>query len=192
MSAPRQAYCLFCDDVRTEEGRKLSFMGVYGGEMVAPVPPGMPPEARLGIPKLVIAFWLITDLDDVPDRVTLTVYAPPHRSEIFKTELDLKTLTPSQTPEWATRFTIQGHIPFLNFLIVEDGIIEVTLDTHREIIVAGRVKVRLQPSIEAAIETPTVSSPPSEQSPTAVQETTPSRARRRPLSRRSGRTPEPE
>jgi hypothetical protein len=168
-------------------------MGVFDGEMTVAIPADMPPEMRFGLPKLVIAFWLVTELDDIPDRAAVTVFAPPGRKEIFKTDIDVRSMIPASLPEWATKFSIHGDMPFLNFLIAEDGIIEVVVDTERETIVAGRVRVRLQPPSETKpLTVPTASEPPFEQSAIGAQETKTAPARRRPSVRRRGRTPEPE
>jgi hypothetical protein len=191
MSSPRQAYCLFCEDIRAEQGNKQSYMGVYSGEMTAMMPLGTSHETPFGLPKLVIAFWLMTEIDDIPDRVTVTLYAPPGRSEIFKHEMDVKATAPPHFPEWATKFTLHGQIPFQNFLLAEDGIIELTLDTQREILVAGRLRLRLQHTEAGApIEVPTASLPPPEQSLPVALETKRARARRPPSNRRTARTPE--
>lgn len=197
MIEPRMAYCLFCEDVRAELGNKQSYMGVQQGEMVLAIPQGSPRDSTFAIPKFVIILWLNTDFDDIPEQATVTVYAPPARSAVFKSELDIKSRTPKEPrPEWASQFIMQAQIPFYNFVIPEDGIIEVVLDTRRETIVAGRLRARLQwsPDAEAPAETPAVSLPPRRQSqfPSSAPETKPVRVHRPPSGRRTGRTPKRE
>jgi len=192
MSEPRIAYCLFCEDIREEVGHKQSYMGVQEGEMVAAIPPGASRDSTVALPKLVIIVWLTTDFNDVPERATVTISAPPGRSVVFRSELDIGPRVPrGAPPEWASRFVMRTQIPFQNFIIAEDGVIEVVLDTQREMIVAGRLRVRLQwpRDAESPAGTPTASEPPSEQSLPAPQETKPSPARRRSAIRRTGRTP---
>lgn len=50
-------------------------MGMYGGDMMFPL---APPVALL---KWGMMVWLITDIDDVPQTITVRVLAPPDKDE---------------------------------------------------------------------------------------------------------------
>jgi len=53
MTAQRHLTAIFCDDIRREEGNKLSYMGVYGGNLLVPSFPQV-------LPKLCIAIKMTT------------------------------------------------------------------------------------------------------------------------------------
>jgi hypothetical protein len=53
MTAQRHLTATFCDDIRREEGNKLSYMGVYGGNLLVPSFPQV-------LPKLCIAIRMTT------------------------------------------------------------------------------------------------------------------------------------
>lgn len=196
MTTARSAYCLFCDDVRYEAGNKVSYMGVYSGEIALAAPSGATLGAQLVLPKLVIAFWLTSDIADKPSRALLTVYAPPDRTEIFKYELPLQP--PQPTPDWVRKYFISGQMPFLNLPIKGNGFLEVTIDTERESFVVGRLRITVQApavadqgkaSVSAA---PIALPPPSEQSLAAAPGSERQPAPGRPRRRRIARTPVPE
>src|SRR3990172_3366402 len=52
----RHVFTIFCDDIRQEIGGKLSYIGVYGGQMFVPSFP-------ITLPKLCLAMSMITPVD---------------------------------------------------------------------------------------------------------------------------------
>jgi hypothetical protein len=194
MTSPRAAFCLFCDDVRQEAGNKLSYMGVYNAEMHLAVPPDF--SGQLVLPKLVVAFWLISDISDPPSRITLTVYGPPDRTEIFKHEATAAPVV--QPPEdWAKKYLVSGQMPFLNLPVAGNGFFELAISTERESLVAGRLRVTIQSqpasySGVGDVTAPTFSPPPSERSQPAVPASEHRRAPSRRRGPRIGRTLAPE
>ncbi len=134
MTSERVAFCVFCDDVRPEVGNKLSLMGLYSGDMIAPGP------APAILSKLCIVLWIIADIDDPPQRVGVRVLMPPDESERMK--LDLPPLGVLVHPEGATRLHAQAVIPMTPFRLEHEGFIQVMVDTERETLRAGRLMVR--------------------------------------------------
>lgn len=195
MATPRSAFCLFCDDIRLEVGNKPSFMGVYTGEMVFPA--DSPPGLQIVIPKFGILVWLFCDKDDAPSRITLHLYGPPGKTEIIKFDVPLgQTDHPSMPFQDVTRLVFHAALPIVGLPISYDGVLEVTLETERETVRAGRLRLRMPsrpdptlPSPNSLTPSPPTASPqPSEQSPPDV----PVSKRRRGPSRRATRPPEPE
>ena len=148
MAEARVATCLFCDDIRQEVGNKISLMGVYGGDLILALP-----AQPVLIPRLGAFVSLITDLDDAPERVTMTVYVPPGRTEIVKIELPALPPPASQF-DGATKSHYRFMIQFPPVTVSEEGFIEIILETEREVIRAGRLNVRFQPSAGTAPEQP--------------------------------------
>jgi len=164
MTSERVAFCVFCDDVRPEVGNKLSLMGLYGGDMIAPGP------APVVLSKLCIVLWIIADIDDPPQRVGVRVLMPPDESERVK--LDLPPLGVLVHPEGALRLHAQAVIPMTPFLLDREGFIQVMVETERETLRAGRLMVRFvdpapspepaPPQAGAPVGSPRLESPPSQ------------------------------
>jgi hypothetical protein len=141
MSSPRVAHALFCDDIRMEIGNKPSFMGIYSGEIVFLAGP---PGAQIILPKFAIISWLICDIDDKPERLTVRVRMQPG-AEILKFEAPYEPDAPHTFNfDDATKYIFTIPLPIINFAIPGEGILEVTIETERETLRAGRLRVRIQ------------------------------------------------
>lgn len=197
---PRTAFCLFCDDIRQEIGGKLSYIGTYQSVLIVTLPPNSQEPAFL--PKFAIAVWLLSDRNDKPGHVIVRVTTPPGQTEIARMEADQNQIT-ALPPIFqdATRSLLSMNLAFANVVLAGGGEIEVTIETERETLRAGRLKVVFASSISDAEAVamafthpspPTASSPLPEQSPPAAPASKLPASRRRPSSRRSARTPEPE
>jgi hypothetical protein len=143
MSNPRVAHCLFCDDVRHEVGNKTSLMGMYFSDLYIQTP------APIVLPKFCIAIWLITDVDDPPTQFTVRLLTPPNGTELFK--LEGQGAIPAVPTEGAVKLIATMIIPISQFVLEQDGYIEVMLDTDRGSIRAGRLMVHFNaPPLEMA------------------------------------------
>ncbi len=73
----RYAYAIFCDDVRNEQGNKISLMGIYNGEMHLPSLPALLPKLGLSVrvsspieePVTSVQFRLASTVADGPSFV---------------------------------------------------------------------------------------------------------------------------
>jgi Family of unknown function (DUF6941) len=138
MPAPRVGNCIFCDDIRHELGNKTSFMGVYTTDILFPA------VAPVALRSLGIIAWLIFDVDDRPTKLALRVLIPPARTEILKIETDVD----GKIPEYRDRDEYsKGSLRFTAMIngieFAEEGFIEVMIDTERETLRVGRLRVRL-------------------------------------------------
>ncbi|TXI03175.1 MAG: hypothetical protein E6Q76_14115 [Rhizobium sp.] len=77
----RYGYCIFCDDVRTEIGEKLSFIGVYSGVL-------MLPEFPFSLPKFCVHVNLITLATEPYRSIVLRCVAPGDRQPLLEERLD--------------------------------------------------------------------------------------------------------
>lgn len=142
MAIQRSAFCLFCDDIRMEIGNKPSFMGVYTGDIV--LPPDPPPDMQVVLPRFAIMVWLFCDITDKAERVAVRVFAPPGRTEVIFTEIPPEQIKmPVATTEGAAKFVFSAGFPINNFHLACEGTIEVVVETERETLVAGRLRVRM-------------------------------------------------
>lgn len=183
---------VICDDVRKEASGKDILIGVYGGGILVPSFP-------VAIP---VAVWM---------------EIVPKTSGHF--ELDFMLKMPGAATPFQMRVVLEVQVgrepaaiytPSLMCPVTEAGDIEVSVKaveeadwkivkTKRVSIGAAEIARPMQfhhgpPSseTEASLFPPTASPPPSEQSAAAVPASKPSRARRRPSTRRIGQTAAPE
>ncbi|WP_112794689.1 DUF6941 family protein [Rhizobium sp. SYY.PMSO] len=77
----RYGYCIFCDDVRTEIGEKLSFIGVYSGVL-------MLPEFPFSLPKFCVHVNLITLATEPYRSIVLRCIAPGDSQPLLEERLD--------------------------------------------------------------------------------------------------------
>lgn len=63
---PRHVEVIYCDDIRQEIGNKLSFMGVYTGNLLVPEFPTI-------LPKLCIYATVITSADEPFEHLSLQI-----------------------------------------------------------------------------------------------------------------------
>lgn len=75
MSAVKHLTAIFCDDIRREEGNKLSYMGVYGGDLLVPSFPAVLPKLCIAMrvttspsPPPAITFKLLKDEETLAER----------------------------------------------------------------------------------------------------------------------------
>src|SRR5947208_9776772 len=137
MPNPRVANCIFCDDIRHEVGNKVSLMGVYSADVLFPMPP--PVTFR----TLGIVAWIIFDVDDRPTHFTLRVLIPPQRTEVVKMDADTEgePLVHFERDEYSKgQFRVVSAINGIT--LTEEGFLEVMIDTERETVRAGRLRVR--------------------------------------------------
>jgi len=156
-------------------------MGMYGGDIIFPQAP------PVSILRWGIMTWLITDLDDLPERMSITILVPPDGTEIAR--LEAEGLQPPPRVEEATKLTFRTFfvLPPTNF--TEEGFVEAMVETEKGVIRAGRLFVRFLPPGEGATTSasdeplPPVRSPPDVQDSSSLPE--PSRPARPTRRRRS-------
>lgn len=77
----RYGYCIFCDDIRTEVGEKLSFMGVYNGILLIPAFP-------YTLPKLCAHISLVTPASRPYKSIVMECFAPGEDEPLIREHLD--------------------------------------------------------------------------------------------------------
>jgi hypothetical protein len=137
MAAPRVANCIFCDDIRVEIGGKFSIMGIYGSDIIFPV---APPALLL---KWGIVVWLIVDVDDKPQKMSVSVLAPPDKTEIATLNFD--QISSPERQEGAIKMNFRAILPMPPVNLTEAGFIDVMVATEKETLRAGRLLVKFEP-----------------------------------------------
>jgi hypothetical protein len=77
----RYGYCIFCDDIRTEVGDKLSFIGVYNGVLLLP-------EFPFTLAKLCAHVNLVTPTSEPYRSIILDCRAPGEDLPLLQQGLD--------------------------------------------------------------------------------------------------------
>ena len=135
---PRHIEVIYCDDIREEVGHKMSYMGVYSGELSVPSAPVL-------LTKLCIAVKVVTDMAD--PFAALEV-------RIVKGDDELELLTTGQIPgpgdmssfdNGSTRMVAQMAFMLAPFQIEEETIIRVKAKTEREELRGMALRIRITP-----------------------------------------------
>jgi hypothetical protein len=88
----RYGYCIFCDDIRTELGEKLSFMGVYNGILFLP-------EFPYTLPKLCAHINLVTPASEPYKSIVVECFAPGDDAPLMRENLDTLHLDEQSSTE---------------------------------------------------------------------------------------------
>ncbi|HJU19997.1 MAG TPA: hypothetical protein VJ770_26390 [Stellaceae bacterium] len=99
--------------------------------------PLAPPVSVL---KWGIVVWLITDIDDIPQKVGIRVLIPPDKTQIAA----LETTSPlgAEYTEGATKNNWRAVMVLPPATFTEEGYVEVMVDTEQGTIRAGRLFVK--------------------------------------------------
>ena len=84
------------------------------------------------MPKLAIVVWVISELNDIPETLTIRVLAPPERKEIARAEVLGESLIAQKPDEYSQHFTIRVFIPVVNVVFEQAGDLEVMVEVDGE------------------------------------------------------------
>ncbi len=142
----RSAAAFFCEDIRQEEGNKLSYMGIFSGDMVLPELPTI-------IPKFCTIVRVVAPLGRPLQRLKILVLT--NDETIFESDVPEETLRPpvartasaapdSDTDDYRAPYpsTVRlFHLSFTNVKFNAETVIMVRLATESEILRAGAIRV---------------------------------------------------
>jgi hypothetical protein len=139
MSAgPRHIEVIYCDDIRQEVGNKLSYMGVYSGELNIQTAPVV-------LPKLCISIKAISDMQDPFEALEIRVLRVKGTEEIELLSTGPATL-PARKPstEGGMSYMV-AHFAFVlaPFPIDEEFLIRIRAKTEREELRGAGLRVRV-------------------------------------------------
>jgi|SRR5260221_9872426 hypothetical protein len=139
----RVANSIFCEDIRSEIGNKISLMGVFASDILFP---GPPPSQ---LPKFGAVVWLISERDNVPKKFSIRILVPPNRTELAKIDAEGELPLSGEPDEFSKHAVIRVIIPMANLVLMEEGYLELMVDTEdAETIRAGRLKIRFNVSAD--------------------------------------------
>lgn len=133
----RHMWALVCDDVRQEVGNKVSFMGLYGGEIFLPAFPAT-------LPKLCVALYVRTLTSDPFAHLVIRVLKDD--LELARIELPNEQLTAMKAERDASTedgyVTVAFMCQFSPFVIEEASTLRFRAETERETLKGGSVRIK--------------------------------------------------
>lgn len=150
---PVYGHTVFCDDIRSEVGGKVTFVGVYQSEMTVQGAtfPLLLPRFGFGVvysqrrdlfrPEFVVRIYLPGDKDDAPS-IELSLPDDP----IFNEEINRLGESPPDDP----RYVVRGmNIPVSPLIIPQEGLIKVRVVREDKMIRLGSLMVKLAETPQA-------------------------------------------
>ena len=140
IGSPRHLEVIYCDDIREEVGNKLSYMGVYTGELTVP-------NAPVLLSKLCVVVKVITDIDDPFENLEVRIVAVKgdDETEILSTGSIPYLTDRPQLDAGSTRFIAQMNFMMSPFQITEETILRVKAITEREELRGTALRIRIVP-----------------------------------------------
>ncbi len=139
-------YTLFCDDLRREEGGKITLVGLYGAEMI------IFGSFPVGLPKLALVVTFVERPGESDEPLELVIYfpgdpddAPTHR---FPIKPDILDGFRKQSPEPDAEdpiLTLRLDVLLSPALIKQEGHMKVRIIRGNTEIRMGALRVRAQP-----------------------------------------------
>lgn len=137
----RHLEVIYCDDIRQEVGNKLSYMGVYMGEINVPTAPIL-------LPKLCIAVKAVSDIQDPLEALEIRVLRVKgtEETELLSTG---PTTPPTNKPSTLTddgmqhKMIAQFVFMLAPFPIDEEFLIRIRAKTEREELRGAGLLVRV-------------------------------------------------
>jgi len=116
-----KGYTIFCDDIRNEVGGKLSYMGIYGNELI--VNAALP----AALPKLCLSIAIrFYRAEGQPAPMTLKVFVPWEDSAIIEAPLEFSDAIQWGDEAEATGYVqVNANLTLGNFAIQQEGYLKV-------------------------------------------------------------------
>lgn len=121
----RYGYSIFCDDIRTEVGEKLSLIGVYNGVLYLP-------ELPFTLPKLCAQVAMVTNANEPFQSIKLLCLLPGEEAPLLSQQLDAAQLAEQdavreneEISEEAPDIVVGASLIFSPLRIKSEGLIKI-------------------------------------------------------------------
>lgn len=143
----RSAAAFFCEDIRQEEGNKLSYMGIFSGDMILPDLPAV-------LPKFCVVIRVVTPADQPLSQLKILVIT--NEDTLFESDVPQETLRTKYLARVNTALPLPDphdyrapypsnvrlfHLTFTNVAFDSETAVMVRLVTEAEILRAGAIRV---------------------------------------------------
>ncbi|WP_145671801.1 DUF6941 family protein [Azospirillum brasilense] len=143
-SQPRYAHTIFCDDVRYETSGKAIIIGVYSSDMF------VSGDVPITLPRLLILCEVVSPIEDPVKRLKIRAFGPPLGQEEPEAEIPDIPLPIAPDGREFVASVVRVAIDLAPFTVHAEGFIEVTVETERETMRAGRLYIHFLPSPEVS------------------------------------------
>jgi len=136
----RNAHCIFCDDIRNEVGNKLSFMGIYGGELQVEQIPAV-------IQKICIVSYCETSAAHLLSKLSIRIFhkenlileneVPPEHLQ----EMQRAIIARGDQKDPIQKIAIGMNAQISPVVIDEPSTIKVVMIADNEEIIAGKLRM---------------------------------------------------
>ncbi len=145
-------FSIFCDDIRLEQGGKISLMGIYQSEMIF-----HDVSFPVSFPKFAILVMYYEPSDLEPVDLSVHVYFPGDEpgSPTINSSINRKELTPKIAartdlePDMQSVFNARIPIVIQPLLVKQEGFIKVRIIRAGKTLNFGSLKMRAAPSTAA-------------------------------------------
>ncbi len=132
----RHLEVIYCDDIREEVGNKISYMGVYWGELWVQAAP-------VTLAKLCIAIKVVTDIADPFEALEVRIVKGEKEDDLLSTGPIPAPTQPTISDNNATRIIVQMVFILAPFQIEEETVIRVKAKTEREELSSMALRIRI-------------------------------------------------
>lgn len=136
LTSDRILTAIFCDDIRHEIGNKMSYIGVYQGELIVP-------EIPIALPRLCIFATALTPISRPFKSLTLRVLLNDE-TELARLEVPPETFAdlPEIQDASVTRKQVSTALSFSPFFIERQTTLRLMADTDEGEIVGPRLLIK--------------------------------------------------
>jgi len=136
-------YSMFCDDIRSEVGNKISYMGIYSGPMIFKA------KYPLLLPKFIISIHFFQKREVfVTPVVWIFLPGDPDDKPTVMQEFPLETAMP---PEGGEYIYLQTNVAFVPLTLQKDGAIKVRILRNGELHRIGALSIQTEPPTNGTV-----------------------------------------
>lgn len=135
---------VFCDDIRHEIGNKMSFMGVYQGDLIVPTAP-------IALARLCIYATALTPIAR-PFRSLVLRVVQEDKTELARLEIPSETFAslPDIQDDTATRNQISAALSFAPFVIEKPTSLRLMAETEEGEVIGPRLLIKVADGLAPA------------------------------------------
>lgn len=142
----RHVEVIYCDDIREEVGHKVSYMGIYSGELSVPIAP-------IVLTKLCIAVKVVTDMTDPFKELEVRIVKGDDETELLSTGPIPGPSESTGFDNGSTFMVAQMAFMLAPFQIDGETILRVKARTEREELKGMALRIRVaQPPAQQQIQ----------------------------------------
>lgn len=135
---PPFGWATFCDDIRYEEGHKVSLIGIYNGTML------IGGSFPVTLPKLGISVTYFESVDVLPKELEFRIVLPGEDIEtaLYRIPVNINDHVPAQKRPEAPYIVMSPQLIISQVAIKQDGLVSVRVIRDGELLKIGSLVVK--------------------------------------------------